>query len=547
MATIRQQLDYLEETKQLIKEAIIEKGQEISSIDTFRSYVDKIYSISNGGHVYYIPELQHDLSDDYIEQVVTLDILKTDIKVSLEAGDIILGTWSDSSFYNNLTINRFISLQDSSNPLYYSITFVYLGLLEGIVNTEDANATASNIENGKSAYVDGQKIIGNLQTIEPYNNREVTSIYVNETNTLVENTMGYPILMKPNSRLLLDNSIVVNATHLTSSVLKEGVTLFGVTGTLHELDTSDANATAVDIIEGKTAYVNDIKITGTLTPYLGAILPSTSAILQSDGLLIKSNVNNKVYINTNTDISIKSSTSEIATAIGLTSDKLKQGVTLLGVTGSVEPIPANTTRVTTEGLGYSADSIIEDNNYLSVSKSSSNPVLVSSNVNYKYNVLKSAAASAIDLTADKIKEGETILGVTGTHSGGEITQDATATSSDIILGQTAYARNLKLTGVLPVYNGNTTLTKDDIIYNNNSLSYYSNLFDSLGYVIRNGRVIMSATDNEIATAINLNSSMIAENVTVLGITGTYAGSGTISQEEYEACVDLADSIWPNDI
>ena len=547
MATIRQQLDYLEETKQLIKEAIIEKGQEISSIDTFRSYVDKIYSISNGGHVYYIPELQHDLSDDYIEQVVTLDILKTDIKVSLEAGDIILGTWSDSSFYNNLTINRFISLQDSSNPLYYSITFVYLGLLEGIVNTEDANATASNIENGKSAYVDGQKIIGNLQTIEPYNNREVTSIYVNETNTLVENTMGYPILMKPNSRLLLDNSIVVNATHLTSSVLKEGVTLFGVTGTLHELDTSDANATAVDIIEGKTAYVNDIKITGTLTPYLGAILPSTSAILQSDGLLIKSNVNNKVYINTNTDISIKSSTSEIATAIGLTSDKLKQGVTLLGVTGSVEPIPANTTRVTTEGLGYSADSIIEDNNYLSVSKSSSNPVLVSSNVNYKYNVLKSAAASAIDLTADKIKEGETILGVTGTHSGGEITQDATATSSDIILGQTAYARNLKLTGVLPVYNGNTTLTKDDIIYNNNSLNYYSNLFDSLGYVIRNGRVIMSATDNEIATAINLNSSMIAENVTVLGITGTYAGSGTISQEEYEACVDLADSIWPNDI
>ena len=547
MATIRQQLDYLEETKQLIKEAIIEKGQEISSIDTFRSYVDKIYSISNGGHVYYIPELQHDLSDDYIEQVVTLDILKTDIKVSLEAGDIILGTWSDSSFYNNLTINRFISLQDSSNPLYYSITFVYLGLLEGIVNTEDANATASNIENGKSAYVDGQKIIGNLQTIEPYNNREVTSIYVNETNTLVENTMGYPILMKPNSRLLLDNSIVINATHLTSSVLKEGVTLFGVTGTLHELDTSDANATAVDIIEGKTAYVNDIKITGTLTPYLGAILPSTSAILQSDGLLIKSNVNNKVYINTNTDISIKSSTSEIATAIGLTSDKLKQGVTLLGVTGSVEPIPANTTRVTTEGLGYSADSIIEDNNYLSVSKSSSNPVLVSSNVNYKYNVLKSAAASAIDLTADKIKEGETILGVTGTHSGGEITQDATATSSDIILGQTAYARNLKLTGVLPVYNGNTTLTKDDIIYNNNSLSYYSNLFDSLGYVIRNGRVIMSATDNEIATAINLNSSMIAENVTVLGITGTYAGSGTISQEEYEACVDLADSIWPNDI
>ena len=44
-----QQLQYLNETKGLIKQAIINKGQSISPSDTFRSYVDKINNISTGG------------------------------------------------------------------------------------------------------------------------------------------------------------------------------------------------------------------------------------------------------------------------------------------------------------------------------------------------------------------------------------------------------------------------------------------------------------------------------------------------------------------
>ena len=51
--------------------------------------------------------------------------------------------------------------------------------------------------------------------------------------------------------------------NLLPEFIKAGITLGGVTGTLESLDTSDATATAADIIYGKTAYVKGQKITGT--------------------------------------------------------------------------------------------------------------------------------------------------------------------------------------------------------------------------------------------------------------------------------------------
>ena len=49
-----------------------------------------------------------------------------------------------------------------------------------------------------------------------------------------------------------------------ASYIRKGVTIGGITGTLESLDTSDATAKPEDILEGKTAYVNGVKITGTM-------------------------------------------------------------------------------------------------------------------------------------------------------------------------------------------------------------------------------------------------------------------------------------------
>lgn len=57
-----------------------------------------------------------------------------------------------------------------------------------------------------------------------------------------------------------------NNGNLLPEYIKAGITLGGVTGTLEDLDTSDATATEWDISYGKTAYVDGEKITGLFVP-----------------------------------------------------------------------------------------------------------------------------------------------------------------------------------------------------------------------------------------------------------------------------------------
>ena len=84
---------------------------------------------------------------------------------------------------------------------------------------------------------------------------------------------------------VLDDIKLDKQTNLKPENIKKDITVLGVTGTLEDLDTSDATATANDIINPKTAYVNNRKIIGNIIPTYKTISNAVvySSILQNGG------------------------------------------------------------------------------------------------------------------------------------------------------------------------------------------------------------------------------------------------------------------------
>lgn len=133
-------------------------------------------------------------------------------------------------------------------------------------------------------------------------------------------------------------------TKLTPENLREGITCLGVTGILKEgLDTSDATAVSNDIAAGKTAYVNGAKIEGILLDrrtedalWVNTDLDRIDVTSQPSGFLVlaKSIWDEDCVISKETSLDTLVHYSDLANAIGLTSDQIQAGNTVLGIEGT---------------------------------------------------------------------------------------------------------------------------------------------------------------------------------------------------------------------
>lgn len=222
--------------------------------------------------------------------------------------------------------------------------------VSAVDNTIDANIIQANIRAGVTIL----GVEGNLAPDKPDQTKTVTPTTSSQT---IEPDTGYELA-----------SVTVNAVtsaidnNIVAGNIKEGVTILGVTGTVHEgVDINNEDVTVTPTTSSQTIEAS--------TGYTGL------------GTVIVNAVDNTIDAN-------------------IVQANIKAGVTILGVTGNLEPDKPDQTKTCTPST---SQQVIEpDTGYELAS------------------VTVSAVTAAIDnnIIASNIAQGVTILGVTGTFDNG---------------------------------------------------------------------------------------------------------------------------------
>lgn len=171
--------------------------------------------------------------------------------------------------------------------------------------------------------------------------------YVASTTTITETLIGteetVTLTWKREGILQLASwEKLNNATLVSADQLVKGYTAMNknnelIEGTFEGVDSSSATATAADIVKGKTAYVKNAEVTGTMAIMPNNTLMAVTAVTDNttESVLDMEVTNGEQrVVSANAKIKPRANYSDVAAAINLTGDKLLAGNTILGVVGT---------------------------------------------------------------------------------------------------------------------------------------------------------------------------------------------------------------------
>ena len=431
---------------------------------------------------------------------------------------------------------------NSSSDLTSQVDLLIAGYHTGTggLDTSDATASASDILSGKTAYVDGNKITGTIQS--------------QGAQTITPGTSNKTIA---SGKYLSGTQTIKGDSNLKAENIRDGYSIFGITGTYvgssssDGLDTSDATATANDILSGKTAYVNGAKVTGNIASQAAqTITPGTS----------NKTINSGKYL---------SGTQTIKGDENLIASNIKNGVSIFGVSGTYEGTSTGTEefpyeddldmRYCTTSTAYVPKSTVGSITFSAMIRLTVTPSVANSiDKNSKIKVY-SGSSNFGDATASDVASGKTFtstagLKVTGTSTAVD-TSDANATASDIASGKTAYVNGSKITGTATVGSSSPSLQTKTVTPSESSQSItpdsgydglskvtvnaIPNTYIGSGITKKSAQTYIPSTENQtIASGQYLNgtqtitgdSNLISENIksgiSIFGVNGTYTGSSS---------------------
>ena len=155
---------------------------------------------------------------------------------------------------------------ESSNPIVHFNEENNAIIIDGIVDVSGKEVI--NDSTNARMTISKTDILDNIPSLIELENSNPIVYFDEENNVIIINSIvdvsGKEVINSDtNIHMRVTEDSIVNAINLTSDDIIASSTILGITGNTSNVNTSDADATATDIAQGKTAYVNGVKIIGT--------------------------------------------------------------------------------------------------------------------------------------------------------------------------------------------------------------------------------------------------------------------------------------------